>query len=154
MQWFWAACAWFNVWARLSVCEADRIQLHKQIRDLEDTIAVMKRRLDELEQWHYVGTAAVNLEGVIIKAGERFSEMSGYPVAELVGMPVSDLIPARYQQDHRRAFAEVVSGRDLCTDPLLLEMRRKDGSELQVSISLSETMTNQGRAFKADMRRR
>jgi PAS domain S-box-containing protein len=84
------------------------------------------------------GVALCDEEGRILFANPQLATIFGYAPDELVGASVDVLLPKRLQANHpvdRRSFwtqptsHSIGTGRDLCG-------RRKDGSEVEVEISL------------------
>jgi PAS domain S-box-containing protein len=85
-----------------------------------------------------------NAEGNIIYANARVEDMLGYEPDELLGDPVERLVPNSDQDGHadqRDAYMQDPETRPMGAG-LDLEARRKDGSTLPVTISLSPIETN------------
>jgi PAS domain S-box-containing protein len=82
----------------------------------------------------------VDPDGVVVHSNAAAASLTGYPVEELVGMSVEELVPARLRrlhETHREDFRARSSparpmgpGLDLC-------LVRSDGREIPVDISLS-----------------
>ncbi|ELR70778.1 putative Two-component hybrid sensor and regulator [Fulvivirga imtechensis AK7] len=96
----------------------------------------------------------VDADGKIIMANDRVKMLFGYDKNELIGQSVEFLIPERYRNIH-------VSHRtNYVTNPNLREMgagrelivKRKDGSEFFVEISLSPLETSKGMLTSATLR--
>lgn len=64
----------------------------------------------------------------------------GYDNAEILGQPVSILIPDRLQTSHQHGFANIVSGKKNIMEQTTLETVgvSQDGSEIPIEISLAE----------------
>lgn len=81
-------------------------------------------------------------------------QMFGYAPGELVGKPLSDLIPDKYKGKHETYHDQYVE--DSKPRPmgsgLKITGRRKDGSEIDLDISLSPVRTAQGNFTTAVMR--
>ncbi len=149
------AFRWLNLWSRLSKCEQDRARKGDQIQFLQTAMRDLTEELASIRSLGHIGSVVVNFLGRITSVTAEFGQMSGYSVKELVGMRLLDLLPFRYQADFTAAFKQVVERtRPLRAWPLEGEMRRKDGSEEQVLVSLSEVYTGSGPHFRADVRRR
>jgi PAS domain S-box-containing protein len=92
------------------------------------------------------GLIAVNRDGAIILANQRAEEMFGYTQGELLGRPLSDLLPERYVEAHAGQVAYYFANpriRPMGHD-LDLFGRRKDGTEFPVDVSLSFVPTPAG----------
>jgi protein-histidine pros-kinase len=86
-------------------------------------------------------TVIVDQRGTIIYANARVSEVLGYTNQELVGEVIEVLIPERARAghpQHRENFFGHPKARAM-GDTLELHAVRKDGVEIPVEISLSET---------------
>lgn len=105
-----------------------------------------------------IGIIAVDNSGRIVLANRSAQDMFGYTEEELVGQPLTVLIPEESRQIHLRQCANYT--RDPHVRPmgsgLNLSARRKDGSVFPTEISLGFTKTPQGLvsvAFVADVTR-
>jgi PAS domain S-box-containing protein len=77
--------------------------------------------------------------GSVLFANRQVTALFGYPIAEVVGQPIEQLLPERFRNRHvahRRNYTEAVRLRPMGMG-LDLFARRKDGSEFPVEISLS-----------------
>jgi PAS domain S-box-containing protein len=84
-----------------------------------------------------------NADGNIIYANARVEDMLGYDPDELLGDPVERLVPKSKRDSHvdqREAYMQEPETRPMGAG-LALEARRKDGSTLPVTISLSPIET-------------
>lgn len=149
------AMHWFNVYGRLKECEIDRGRLERDLENIKLIQAEMNEKLASLQKISRIGTIRVGQDGRIIEAGPAFSEMCGYTMQEMVGLPLVELIPSRYRNRHDNESRAVFAGeRPVRETPLETELRRKDGSELQVMISLSSMNIGSALVIRADVKRR
>ena len=77
--------------------------------------------------------------GSILFGNQQVSQLFGYPVQEVIGQKVEQLLPERFRNrhvTHRHDFSESLRARPMGVG-LDLFARRKDGSEFPVEISLS-----------------
>lgn len=91
-------------------------------------------------------TIVVDYSGNIVAANEHAIEMFGYSTDELVGISVDSLLPETLREihsRHREKYTTSPQRRPMGTG-LDLKARRKDGSLLQVDISLSPLRTDAG----------
>jgi PAS domain S-box-containing protein len=84
--------------------------------------------------------------GAIISWNAGACAIFGYETAEVLGMPLTRLIPARYQEAHAQAFAQwATTGRSrLMGTTVEWSAVRKDGREFPIEVSLSTWATTQG----------
>jgi len=96
----------------------------------------------------------VDADGKIVLVNGQTEQVSGYRREELIGKPVETLIPERYHAAHRGHRAGFMA--DPRTRPmgvgLDLFLRRKDGGEMPVEISLSPFQTQHGMLVTASIR--
>jgi PAS domain S-box-containing protein len=96
----------------------------------------------------------VDGEGRITVANAEAARMFGYRHDELIGMPVEELVPDRLRSAHvaHRAAYRSSPRRRPMGQGLDLTVRRKDGSELPVEISLSPLAPDDGPSVTAIIR--
>lgn len=82
---------------------------------------------------------SVDGNGQIVDANPMASRMFGYTSAELIGMPLEDLLPERLRQRHRELREEYGQNprHRLTGIGMDLVARRKDGSDFPVEIGLT-----------------
>ncbi|MBI2388158.1 MAG: PAS domain S-box protein [Deltaproteobacteria bacterium] len=78
---------------------------------------------------------ARTLEGVVTSWNESAERMFGYSAAEMIGQPISSLFPARIEHQEAALAARIVAGERITHYETV--RRRKDGSEIDVSVTLS-----------------
>lgn len=96
----------------------------------------------------------VDRTGRINFASNRIEAVFGHIPSELVGKPLSILMPERYRELHAAHLDEFMNEPRLRMMGVGLELRalRKDGSEFQAEISLSPDRTSQGLVVIAAIR--
>ncbi|HEY6293142.1 MAG TPA: sigma 54-interacting transcriptional regulator [Terriglobia bacterium] len=100
------------------------------------------------------GILEVDQQGQIVRVNARAEKMFGYQRSELVGQPLSTLVPERYRQVHlihQQGYLTTPRSRSMGTG-LDLYGRRKDGSEFPVDIMLSPVEGHQGPSVLAVVR--
>ena len=88
-------------------------------------------------------------QGLITQANQQAESLLGYTENELIGLSVETLVPERLREEHpklRADFAASPAGRRM-GHGLAVKARRKDGSEVDVEVSLSRIDTDQGFLF-------
>jgi PAS domain S-box-containing protein len=91
-------------------------------------------------------TIAVKADGTILLGNAQAARLFGYPPSELVGKPVESLLPERLRATHARrrgAYFAQPKVRPMGSG-LVLNGRRRDGTEFPIEISLSPVQTEEG----------
>jgi formate hydrogenlyase transcriptional activator len=100
----------------------------------ERRLSVSEQRYRDLYEEAPVGYLTVGVDGRILSANQSASQLVGFSAAELEGLPVSGLIadlPAGKTRD-AQSFRRLLAGEEL--SGLEVEMRRKDGRPLWISL--------------------
>lgn len=89
-----------------------------------------------------------NEHGYIVSWNEAASRMFGYALGEILGKPLTVLMPMRYREAHEMGVERMrTTGRSkLMGRVIALHGLRKDGNEFPIELSLA-TWTGQGGAF-------
>src|SRR5438067_554676 len=82
------------------------------------------------------------LDGTIVSWNKGAERMFGYTEAEMVGASVLTLIPPSLRDEEPAIIARIVKGERV--DHYETQRRRKDGTLIDVSISVSPILDNQG----------
>src|SRR3989338_117818 len=96
------------------------------------------------------GAGAGNIVGWNAAAGRVF----GYTEAEIIGQPLTVLMPERFRNLHRAGLARVVAGGTPHVIGKTVELAglRKDGSEFPLEFSLAQWQAAEGQFFTAIIR--
>src|SRR5690349_19330006 len=83
--------------------------------------------------------------GIIVMASRQIEHLLGFEVAELIGQPVEVLMPSRYRAQHPALRSSYVAAPRTRLMGARREIKalRKDGSECDVEIGLSQVTTPQ-----------
>lgn len=95
-----------------------------------------------------------NEQGIITMANQQAENLLGYPVNELLGLSIELLVPEQSRGMHpklRDNFAASAATRIMGQGRITIA-QRKDGSEVDVEISLSPIQTEQGLFFASALR--
>lgn len=95
----------------------------------------------------------VDDSGIIVRANPQCRNVFGYAPDALVGMPVDDLVPMRFRQDHpnrRAGYGATADPRPLGL--LRLAAVRHDGSEFPAEVSLAPVQVGGERFVSATVR--
>ena len=93
-------------------------------------------------------------QGLITQANQQVEGLLGYTGDELIGRSIDELVPKRMRAAHpaqRNAFAAWPEGRRMGRG-LAVKAQRKDGSEVDVEVSLSRIESDQGYLFVSALR--
>jgi len=85
----------------------------------------------------------------IVAVSDSAAELLGYPSPEhLIGHRLVSIIPARYRQAHVAGFTlHLLNGRaPLLDTPVVLPLRRRDGTETSLTVRITKHHTEDGRA--------
>lgn len=105
------------------------------------------------------GVAVVNTDGRFVLINNRLSQLIGYSKQEIIGQELAIIIPEKYRKDHIKhvfRFFEEPRIRPMGIG-YHLKCLKKDGTELDVEISLSSLDTEVGKlglAFVSDISER
>ncbi|MFQ5780579.1 MAG: PAS domain S-box protein [Nitrospiria bacterium] len=122
-------------------------RLEKELRESEERFrAVAQSAADAI--------ITADSDGKIVSWNRGAQTIFGYREEEVLGKPLSILMPERYRDDHQRGLARA---RETGESPLmcktsLLHGLRKDGSEFPLEISLSTWKTGKGTFFSGIIR--
>jgi len=92
----------------------------------------------------------INEEGHVVKWNPKAESLFGWPAKETMDRPLSDLIiPQRYRASHNRGLARYLSTgqSDILGKNLEMQACTKEGTEIDVALSISPTVTNGRRLF-------
>jgi len=95
-----------------------------------------------------------NEHGIVTMANQQAERLLGYPINELLGLSIETLVPESFRAAHpglRAQFSAVAVTRPMGAGQTV-KVLRKDGSELDVEISLSPIRTEQGLFFASALR--
>ncbi|MGH2765550.1 MAG: PAS domain S-box protein, partial [Actinomycetota bacterium] len=129
------------------------------VADLKRREAEEQRRADE-ERFQAVAEntpdaiVTVSSDSVITYFNRGAEAMFGYRMAEIVGQPVTTLMPERYRRLHAEGMARYLATGEtrVLGKTVELEGRRVDGSEFPLELSLSSWSTVEGAFFIASIR--
>jgi len=88
-----------------------------------------------------------NLNGIVTSWNRSAERLFGYSADEMIGWPVTRLIPPERQHEEQRILEQVARGVPI--EPYETIRRRKDGTEFHVSLTVSPVFDSQGRVMGA-----
>jgi len=99
------------------------------------------------------GMVIVNAKGEIEIINQQLQEMTGFTLTDLIGLPVEKLIPKRFKVHKQQRDSYLTDAHvRMMGEGKKLFVRRKDGSEFPVEISLSPSKTMAGLIVSAAIR--
>ncbi len=129
--------------------------------DLESQVVARTRALRDSEaqlravtETAHDAIIAADGDGNIAYWNPGAAHMFGYQAIEVIGKPLTVLMPERYQEDHRRGirrYAETAEAR-VVGRTVELHGRRKDGAEFPLELSLAAARTEAGLSFTGVIR--
>jgi PAS domain S-box-containing protein len=115
------------------------------IRDITDRKLAEKnsRLLSAIVESSNDAIIGKTLEGDITSWNKGAEKIYGYPAKEIIGKPVSVLVPTGYEDETRRLLERIRTGDHI--DHHETMRRRKDGSLIHVSLTISPIRNTRGR---------
>ncbi|MDE2118332.1 MAG: PAS domain S-box protein, partial [Betaproteobacteria bacterium] len=135
-----------------------RVQLHHHIGALEDKLAGRERHFRALTESAndaiITGAGAGVSAGNIVGWNAAAERMFGYTEAEIIGRPLTVLMPEHFRNLHSAGLARVVAGGvpHIIGKTVELAGLRKNGSEFPLELSMSQWQAADGQFFTAIIR--
>ncbi len=135
---------------------ADRLAHHHDVerRTAERALAASEARLSAIITSTPDSLLISDAAGIITLANQQVERLLGYSNAELFGQSIEVLVPDHLRAHHpalRAQFADSPEVRRM-GNGRAIKARRKDGSEVEVEISLGRIETEQGLFFACTLR--
>ncbi len=124
------------------------------IRPLRRTAAEERLRAGTVILHAIDGIITMNAQGLVESFNPAAERMFGYRSEEVLGKPVTRLMPERYRDAHQQGLARQRSGGEarILGSTVELYGLRRDGSEFPLELSLAAWQTGQDRFFSATIR--
>jgi len=96
----------------------------------------------------------VDVNGKVVLWNQGAEKMFGYPAAEMLGQPLTRVMPERYRQAHRDSLSRLAAGAQarLIGQTTELVGLRRDGAEFPLELSLAQWRTAEGVFFSGIVR--
>ncbi|HEV8401051.1 MAG TPA: PAS domain S-box protein [Gemmatimonadales bacterium] len=142
----------FNVMA--SEVKRSREDLEAKVVERTHALRDSEARLRSVTETAHDAIIAADADGNISYWNPGAAHMFGYAVGEVVGRPLTLLMPERYQEDHRRGIRRYVDTAEARVVGRTVELhgRRKDGGEFPLELSLAAARTAAGTSFTGVIR--
>jgi PAS domain S-box-containing protein len=131
----------------------EALVLMQDLSDLE-TLRESEERYRVVTQAASDGIVTIDEDGRIIFANDAIQRIFGYRVVELIGQPLTKLMPPEFVDGHRAGFARyLATGRKGMTwEGIHLPARHQDGREIIIEMSFGEYVKEGKRLFTGVMR--
>src|SRR5207249_2987020 len=124
-------------------------------RDVTDRLRAERALRESEEQFRTLMQSAIDAiiladsNGVIIACNQATRTMFGRALEEVVGHPISVLVPDRYRSDHAAGIKRISHGEPARLIGRTVELHglRRDGSEFPLELSLASWQTERGRFY-------
>ena len=99
----------------------------------------------------YGAWVIANPTGHIIDAGGAIYRLTQRRPVELIGQPISLLIPTELRSRHQEAFQQTVATGRLRQDAIAGQLLRADGTQREVVVRLKQVQRNDTACIRADL---
>ncbi|MFC7076939.1 PAS domain S-box protein [Haloarcula halophila] len=140
--------------------EDRRVLLPHRIRTAVENAQVTREtraaaaRFESLTQNTSFAVLTIDEDSIVQYASEAVADLFGYTPAELVGEPLTTIMPERFHDAHHAAVADYLTTgeRALDWDWIELPGRHRDGTEIPLGVSFGEREADDGYRFTAVVR--
>ena len=142
----------FNVMA--GEVKRSREDLEGQVVERTRALRESETRLRAVTETAHDAIVAADGDGNIAYWNPGAAHMFGYAASEVIGRPLTVLMPERYQEDHRRGIRRYAETSEAHVVGRTVELhgRRKDGAEFPLELSLAAARTEAGISFTGVIR--
>ena len=142
----------FNVMA--DEVKRSREGLEAQVVERTHALVSSEARLRAVTETAHDAIIAADGDGNIAYWNPGAAHMFGYAASDVVGRPLTMLMPERYQEDHRRGIRRYAETAEAHVIGRTVELhgRRKDGAEFPLELSLAAARTEAGISFTGVIR--
>jgi PAS domain S-box-containing protein len=142
---------WFNQWQRNGRARADsrNSETDLAVQDPEGTDCAQEHAPVDRELLASIVESADDaivsktLEGIVTSWNIGAERLFGYTAAEMLGKPITTIIPPELYEEERQNLARLRRGERIAQYETV--RRRKDGSRVEVSLRISPMRDRQGR---------
>ena len=132
----------------------DKARLERERRLAADRLRESEARFRSVFESATDGIILADPDGRIISWNRAAAEMFGYSDHEIVGRPLSSLMPARYRERHEAGVRRQRSGGTSRIIGRTVEMfgLRRDGTEFPIDLAVGTWQTERGRFYSGIVR--
>lgn len=120
----------------------------------EQSLTESEHRFQSLVESASDGIVVANGRGIIVSWNRAASHLFGYSTEEMIGQPLTVIMPSRYREAHERGLARIEAtgkGR-LIGSVVELHGLRKNGEEFPIELSLATWKTARGSYYSGIIR--
>ncbi len=117
----------------------EQVKQSVELAKREEALRNSEQRYRSVTQSAIDAIISADSNGNIVSWNYGGRKIFGYTEEEIIGKPITILMPEKYAEAHQAAVDRIRSGGDACLIGRTLELcgRRKDGSEFPLALSLS-----------------
>jgi PAS domain S-box-containing protein len=113
-------------------------RLVNKMSHVESALTAKEEQFRQVVQTAPDGIVLTDGEGMVISWNTAAERLFGYTQGEILGQPLTTIMPTRYREGHLRGLEQAKAGRPTQTGRTIeLSGLRKDGSEFPIELSLS-----------------
>jgi PAS domain S-box-containing protein len=129
-------------------------RLVNKMRRVEDALTAKEEEFRQVVQTAPDGIVLADANGRIVSWNTAAERLFGYTEGEILGQPLTIIMPDRYREDHLRGLEQVkaIGGSTQTGRTIELYGLRKDGREFPIELSLS-TWRSRGRMLSCGILR-
>jgi PAS domain S-box-containing protein len=120
----------------------------------EQSLTESEHRFRSLVESASDAIVVANSRGIIVSWNRAASRLFGYASEEMIGQPLTVLMPVRYRQAHEKGLARIEATGESRVIGSVVELHglRKDGEEFPIELSLATWTTGAGRYYSGIIR--
>ncbi|MBI4342722.1 MAG: MASE1 domain-containing protein [Candidatus Omnitrophica bacterium] len=133
---------------------AERTRIEAQLRQAHEALRTSEEQFRAVVETARDAIVSANTQGCIISWNSGAEAIFGYRGSEVMGKPLTMLMPERFHEAHTQGLRRLLAGGTSKVLGTTLELAgvRKDGIEFPLELSLSSWETSLGRFFTAIIR--
>ncbi len=114
-------------------------RLVNKMRYVEDALTAKQEEFRQVVQTAPDGIVLADAEGKIVSWNTAAERLFGYAEGDILGQPLTTIMPTRYREDHLRGLEEAKAAGGSVQTGRMIELYglRKDGTEFPIELSLS-----------------
>ncbi len=131
-----------------------RAERSQMLELLYQRVKAGEERFTSIAQTAIDAIISINERGLILFWNKSAQEMFGYEHRDILGKPVTMLMPERYRQGYQDGLRRICDGgqNTIIGTTVELDGLRRDGSEFPIELSLSSWETGEHKFFAANIR--
>jgi PAS domain S-box-containing protein len=132
----------------------DRAELSRERRGAEEALRESEARFRSVFESASDAIVLADQRGTILSWNHGAQAMFGYDASEIVGKPLSVLMPERYRERHQEGLERLRRGGEprVLGSTLQMSGLRRDGTEFDIELALGAWDTGQGTNFSGVIR--